>query len=414
MSSYNVTINHEICEKESFPYFPFGRSLQSVEELRMSFCGVLEGSLVFTITFSISLLRSGRMYLWDWRLEFQQACLQPCSLDGSEVDARAATNHKEEVAVGFENVPAPLNTARIAQRLSYQGPIDVPHEETKSPSAYYRGDQSDSYSELEEKDSRTSSESVRTVRYAPQAVESDRAPPSRQEPRHGFSRKQSLASLTRKLSGLLGHGGSVKEEVNEEFGNDEPGRRKLSRKFSLPQFRGIGSLRKGSRAHEADETCSKVSYLAPSLARPDKQDRAELWSLSLSQDLLDFKGLDADKEVSTAPCSGFGEYERLGHHYHHGQRALDSSQRSGLSEKRHAPPPRLEQAIDARLAGLYGNHVSSAAGASSLTGRINAPVSTPPQIYELEDRTVSAGVAQKRVCSIDAAHGASQLNDSIQ
>ncbi|KAI7164794.1 hypothetical protein KC349_g364 [Hortaea werneckii] len=196
----------------------------------------------------------------------------------------------------------------------------LPHEETKSPSAYYRGDQPDSYSELEEKeleekDSRTSSESVRTVRYAPKAVESDQAPPAR----HGFSRKQSLASLTRKLSGLLGHGGSIKQEVNEEFGNDEPSRRKVSRKFSLPQFRGIGSLRKGSRAHEADEMCSKVSYLAPSLDRPDKRDRVELWSRSLSQDLLDFKGLDADKEVSTAPCSGFGEYAQLGHHYNHGQ-----------------------------------------------------------------------------------------------
>ncbi|KAI7223702.1 hypothetical protein KC333_g252 [Hortaea werneckii] len=290
---------------------------------------------------------------------------------------------------------------------------NLPHEETQSPSAaYYPVDQPDSYSELDEKDSRTSSESVRTVRYAPQEVESDRAPPSRHGPRHGFSRKQSLASLTRKLSGLLGHGGGVRQEANEEFGTDEPNRRKLSRKFSLPHFRGVGSLRKGSRAHEADEMCSKVSYLAPSLDRPDKRDRAELWSRSLSQDLLDFKGLDADKEVSSAPCSGFGEYAQLGHHYHHGQRALDSPQRPGLNEKRHGQPLRLEPTIDARTGGPYGNHVSSAVGASSLTGRTNAPVSTPPQVYELEDRTVSAGFAQKRVCSIDAALAWVEARDS--
>lgn len=281
----------------------------------------------------------------------------------------------------------------------------LPHEETQSPSAaYYPVDQPDSYSEVDEKESRTSSESVRTVRYAPQEVESDRAPLSRHEPRHGFSRKQSLASLRRKLSGLLGHGESIRNETNEESGNDGPSRRKLGTKFSLPHFRGVGSLRKGSRTHDADEVCSKVSYLAPSLDRPDKRDRAELWSRSLSQDLLEFKGLDADKEVSTASRSGFGEYEQLGHHHYHRERALNSPQRRGLSEKRHAQPPRLEPTIDARTAGPYWNHASFAVGSSSLTGRTNAPVSTPPQVYELEDRTVSAGVAQKRVCSIDAAH----------
>lgn len=290
---------------------------------------------------------------------------------------------------------------------------NLPHEETQSPSAaYYPVDQPDNCSELDEKDSRTSSESVRTVRYAPQEVESDRAPPSRHEPRHGLSRKQSLASLTRKLSGLLGHGGSVKQEVNEEFGKDEPSRRKLSRKFSLPHFRGVGSLRKSSKTLEPDELCSKVSYLAPSLNRPDKRDRAELWSRSLSQDLLDFKGLDADKEVSTAPCSGFGEYAQLSHHYHHGQRALDSAKRSAWNEKRRVQPPRLEPTIEARRGGPFGNHLSSAAGASSLTGRTHAPVSTPPQVFELEDRTVSAGFAQTRVCSIGPAHGRVEARDS--
>ncbi|KAI7363238.1 hypothetical protein KC354_g6645 [Hortaea werneckii] len=306
-----------------------------------------------------------------------------------------------------------LSRAHWSLELGYGVDTNLPHEETQSPSAaYYPVDQPDSYSELDEKDSRTSSESVRTVRYAPQEVESDRAPPSRHEPRRGFSRKQSLASLTRKLSGLLGHGGSVKQEVNEEFGKDEPSRRKLNRKFSLPHFRGVGSLRKSSKTLEPDELCSKVSYLAPSLDRPDKRDRAEIWSRSLSQDLLDFKGLDADKEVSSAPCSGFGEYEQLSHHQRHRQRALKLPQRSELSEKRHAQPPRLGPTIDARPGGPYGNHLSSAAGASSLTGRTNAPVSTPPQVYELEDKTVSAGFAQKRVCSIDTAHGWTEARDS--
>lgn len=287
---------------------------------------------------------------------------------------------------------------------------ESPHEETQSPSAYYPVDQPGSYSELDEKDSRTSSESVMTVRYAPQEVDSERAPPSRHEPRLGFSHKQSLASLTRKLSGLLGHGGSIRQEVNEEFGHHEPGRRKVSRKFSLLNFRGVGSLRKDSRPQEADEECSKVSYLAPSLDRPDRRDRAELWSRSLSQDLLDFQGLDADKEVHVAGNSWLQEHEQRRHH--HRQEALHSSQTSETNEQWYAQPLRSRSTMDARPARPYGNHVSSAAGASSLTGRTNAPVSTPPQVYELEDRTVSAGVARKRVCSTDATHGWGEARDS--
>lgn len=292
----------------------------------------------------------------------------------------------------------------------YCAPTTSPHDGTQSPLAYGPVGQPHSYHEFEEKDSRSSSESVITVRYAPKEVNGDREAASRHETRHGFSRKQSLASLTRKLSGLLGHDESLKNETNEELESNKPARRKLSRKFSLPHFRIVRSLRKGSRTHEAEDQCSKVSYLAPSLARPDKRDRAELWSRSLSQDLLDFKGLDADKEVSTVPCSGPEEYEQPGHH--HRQEGLDWSQGSGTNEQWYAQPPRLRSTLGARTAEAYGNHAWSAVGASSLTGRTNAPVSTPPRIYELEDRTSSAGAAQKRVCSIDAAYGWEEARDS--
>ncbi|GAB1725666.1 hypothetical protein NU195Hw_Modified_17t1 [Hortaea werneckii] len=284
------------------------------------------------------------------------------------------------------------------------------HDEAQSPLTYGTVGQPHSYHGSEEKDSRSSSESVITIRYAPKEASGDREAPSRHEPRHGFSRKQSLASLTRKFSGLLGHDGSLKNEAKEELESNKPSRRKLSRKLSLPQFRKVRSLRKGNRTHEAEDQCSKVSYLAPSLKRPDRQDRAELWSRSLSQDLLDFKGLDADKEVSTASYSGLEECERRGRQ--HRQEALNSSQRSGPNEQFCAQPPRLRSTLDTRTAEAYGNHASSAVGASSLTDRVNAPVSTPPQLYELENRTTSAGTAQKRMCSIDAAYGWEEARDS--
>lgn len=286
-----------------------------------------------------------------------------------------------------------------------------PHHETQSPSAYDPVGQQESCQELGEKDSRSSSESVITIRYAPKEVNGGREPPSRHETRRGFSRKQSLASLTRKLSGLLGHDGSLKNEANEELGSNEPGRRKLGRKLSLPHFRGVRSLRKGSRTHAAGDECAKVPYLAPSLERPDKQDRAELWSRSLSQDLLDFKGLDADKEVSTAPRAGRGECERPGHRPYR-QEVLNRSRGSGTNEQWYAQSLWLRSTMDARIAGSSKDYMSPATGASSLTDRTNAPVSTPPQVYELEDSTFSASIAQKRVCSIDAAHGWEEARDS--